>query len=32
MFTLGQTTSLEQVIKKSRFIAVACALANEQEA
>jgi uncharacterized YigZ family protein len=32
MFTLGQTASLEQVIKKSRFIAVAGPLANEQEA
>jgi uncharacterized YigZ family protein len=32
MFTLDQTTSLEQVIKKSRFIAVAGPLANEQEA
>jgi putative IMPACT (imprinted ancient) family translation regulator len=32
MFTLGQTTSLEQVIKKSRFIAVVGPLANEQEA
>ncbi|MBL0408070.1 YigZ family protein [Microvirga aerilata] len=32
MFTLDQTTSLEQVIKKSRFIAVAGPLANEQAA
>jgi uncharacterized YigZ family protein len=32
MFTLEHTTSLEQVIKKSRFIAVAGPLANEQEA
>jgi uncharacterized YigZ family protein len=32
MFTLGQTISLEQVIRKSRFIAVAGPLANEQAA
>jgi uncharacterized YigZ family protein len=32
MFTLGQTTSLEQIIKKSRFIAVAGPLANEHGA
>src|SRR4051812_43662953 len=32
MFTLDQTTSLEQVIKKSRFIAVAGPLASEQAA
>jgi len=32
MFTLEQTTSLEQVIKKSRFIAVAGPLASEQAA
>ena len=32
MFTLDQITSLEQVIKKSRFIAVAGPLVNEQEA
>jgi len=32
MFTLDRTTSLEQVIKKSRFITVAGPLANEQAA
>lgn len=32
MFTLEQTTSLEQAIKKSRFIAVAGPLASEQAA
>jgi uncharacterized YigZ family protein len=32
MFTLEHTTSLEQAIKKSRFIAVAGPLANEQAA
>jgi uncharacterized YigZ family protein len=32
MFTLEHTTSLEQGIKKSRFIAVAGPLANEKEA
>jgi len=32
MFTLEQTTSFEQVIKKSRFIAVAGPLASEQAA
>jgi len=32
MFTLERTTSLEQVIKKSRFLAVAGPVANEQAA
>ncbi|WP_230532053.1 IMPACT family protein [Microvirga roseola] len=32
MFTLDRTTSLEQVIKKSRFIALAGPVANEQAA
>ena len=32
MFTLEETTTLEQVIKKSRFVAVAGPVANEQAA
>jgi uncharacterized YigZ family protein len=32
MFTLERTTSLEQIVKKSRFIAVAGPIASEQEA
>ncbi|WP_134499996.1 IMPACT family protein [Microvirga pakistanensis] len=32
MFTLDRTTSLEQIVKKSRFLAVAGPVASEQEA
>jgi uncharacterized YigZ family protein len=32
MYTLGRTTSLEQVVKKSRFIAAAGPVAGEQDA